>query len=213
MAATLDLSAYPSLPSSVLENWSSTDLPPDLRPLYMIVMAHRRLMAGKSFRSPLVTCYEVARAMTLLGYPVDLLRIDVVLAGWKRGRTILEAEQHVVLNARSFGRIVDPALFLRSDVRRAVKSTTSTAPVVFQRPIITDGSQSAIIRPPHAMVYDFSSSRPLLAPADDVEDVVNAERNALLAANYALSVMVPMWHATPSRIRLNPLIQEHVNRT
>jgi hypothetical protein len=214
-AASRDVSAYPSLPSSVLGNWSATNLPPSLRPLYMIVMAHRRLMAGKPFGSPLVTCYEVARAMTLLGYHADLLRIDVVLADWERGgRTILEAEQHVVLDARSFDRIVDPALFLRPDVRRAVKPTTSTTPVVFQQPpVILDGTRNAIVRPPHAMVYDFPSSRPLAAPPDDVDDLVSAERNALLAASHALSVMVTMWHATPGKIRLNTLIMEHVSRS
>ncbi|MFC4070856.1 hypothetical protein [Actinoplanes subglobosus] len=197
-----------------MENWSAPDLPPGRRPLYMIVMAHRRLMAGKPFRSPLVACYEVARAMALLGYQADLLSIDVSLANLERhGRTILEAEQHVVLNARSFGRIVDPALFLRPDVRRAVKPTTSTAPMVFQQPpILLDGARNAIGRYPHAMVYDFPTSRPLTTPADDVDDLLRAERNALLTASHALSLIVTAWHATPGKIKLNPLLQEHVSR-
>ena len=204
---------YPSMPASALDGWSSREIPASLRPLFVIILTHRQVVRGKEFHSPLVTCYEVVRALTLLGYSAEPLQVDVTLLDLHpSGKRIASVENHVVLNAVSFDRIVDPGLFLRRDVKRVVGPTALTTPVVFPKSPALNSPGNAIVRPPHAISYDFYSSMPITNLVEHVDAVLDAERNALLTACQALSIMLAMWHLDSDRITLNPLLQDYADQ-
>jgi hypothetical protein len=160
-----------------------------------------------------MTCYEVFRALTLLGYQAEPFVVDVTLVDLDRGgKRIASVDNHVVLDALSFDRIVDPSLFLRHEVKRVAGPTTPTTPVVFQKSAAVHPAGNAVGRPPHGMLYDFSSSLPIADPAVGVDSLLEAERNALLTACQALTIMLAMSQIAPDRIALNPLLQEYVNQ-
>ncbi|MDR7273673.1 hypothetical protein [Catenuloplanes atrovinosus] len=185
----------------------------DVRPLFVTVLAHRRVVSGRRYHSPLVTCYEVLRAFSLLGYRAGLLEVDVTVVDLDRGgKRIASVGGHVVVDATSFNRIVDPALFLRREIRRAVGPATPTTPVVFPRTEALRRPGNAVARPPHAMLYDFA---PGSLSADMIERgdaLLEAERNALLTASQALSIILALWNLDSSRIGLNPLLQGYADR-
>jgi hypothetical protein len=171
-----------------------------------------------------VTCYELSRVLTLLGYQSELVRVSVDIIDLNCGKLIasvdreapreaheaLTQDAHVLLRSSSFDRCVDLGLFLRRDVCRRIPKAETALPVVF--PLPPANRSPAISRSPHGLLYRLQPEA-IPDPAAHVDDLRNAERNALVTACRALSAALATWHLNPDYITLSPLLLEYTRES
>jgi len=212
----------PPIPEGKASWWASPEVQPARRPLQIAVAMHRLMLDNQPIRRSIDICYELWRALEVLGYKSELISVNarvldsaregsvVVEVGHPKeqdGRHDIEAVEHVILKADSFQRYVDPTLFLQPAFRRAMRNSPEmTWPLVFgsESGTINQACVAVGFRAPYIVQYMIDPIATVAEPASRIHDVASGERNALAIAWRSTSAILVEHHRDPQGIEIDP---------
>ncbi|MFB9446514.1 hypothetical protein Dvina_27565 [Dactylosporangium vinaceum] len=205
----------PAISEAQRSMWLSERMPPEARPFYLAFGAYRAVVAGQEFRSSSTACYELGRALALLGYETATVRAGVRILGGDNLRPIValdDSADHMILRVHALSRFADPAVFVHPAVRRRVRlpADDTLGPVFPAEPAAKGRVLHSVVRPPHVLQYDIGPGAAVPGPALPAAERAQAERNALLTATGTLTQALALWHTNPGRVEFSPVLRDYL---